>query len=171
MLSEFSAGRCTCVQSLELLQLPCLCTERKPQRRGTRALAVPWSHQMQTQKNIARRQQNTHIKIYKFCPRNQIRLKYHFDTTLPTISEWKRTNVYLCQLKSPIRQQRRHPIGTFGQVTVKLRWRFDSILRRVFMDVLNSTLRNKRYWWACCPTRIRNLSTSQIENRMGAIPS
>lgn len=58
------------------------------------------------------------------------------------------TRVYLCELKGPVRQKRCDPIGTFGQVAVKLGRRFDSILRHVLVDVLDSALRNKTYWWA-----------------------
>lgn len=53
--------------------------------------------------------------------------------------------MYLRELKSPVRQQRRNPIGTFRQMTVKLGCRFYSILRHVLMDVLYSALRDKTY--------------------------
>lgn len=55
------------------------------------------------------------------------------------------TSVYLCELEGPVRQKRCDPIGTFGQVAVKLGRRFDSILRHVLVDVLDSALRNKTY--------------------------
>lgn len=54
-------------------------------------------------------------------------------------------SAYLRELKSPVRQQRCDPIGTFGQVAVELGRRFDSILRHVLMDVLYSALGNNTH--------------------------
>lgn len=45
-----------------------------------------------------------------------------FSANTSTFVTGKRegARVYLCELKRPVGQQRRDPVGTFGQVTVKL---------------------------------------------------
>lgn len=147
------------MQSSELLQLPFPYTERKPQRRDTRAWAGPWSHQTQTRKNIAARQGgNT----------SDLRMSSTNQTTLIT-GKWEGARVHLCELKRPVGQQRRDPAGTFGQVTVKLGWRFDGVLRHVLVDVLNSALRNTK-WWARCLRKTTNQAGQQMTTELESHP-
>lgn len=55
----------------------------------------------------------------------------------------KGDRVYLRELKSSVRQQRRDPVGTFGHVTVELGRRLYCVLRHDLVDVLYSSLRDK----------------------------
>lgn len=57
----------------------------------------------------------------------------------------KGARVYLRELKSSVRQQRRDPVGTFGHVTVELGRRLYRVLRHDLVDVLYSSLRDKTH--------------------------
>lgn len=52
---------------------------------------------------------------------------------------------YLRELEGPVGQQRRHPVGTFGHVTVELGSRLHGVLGHVLVDVLYSTLRDQKH--------------------------
>lgn len=67
----------------------------------------------------------------------------------------KKTQKYLCELKSSVRQQRCDPIGTFRHVTVKLRRRLNCVLGHVLVDVLYSSLKNRKYQFTSSLTIIR----------------